>query len=309
MENEIYDAIIIGAGMAGLTAGLYAVRYNLKTLIVSKDLGGTGNIAGLVENWPGFEGPGLDLMQNIVEQVKKAGVEFLQGEVVKVEKIEKDFSVVLTDKTVKAKSIVIALGMQHRKLKVKGEEEFLGKGVSYCATCDGMFFKNKVVSVVGGGDSAAKAALYLSEICKKVYLIHRREEFKCEPIALEQLRNKKNVEFVLNSFIGEITGDKTLKQILIKSSKDAPNKNIELDGVFIEIGAVPFVEVIKHLGVETDQAGFILTDKEAKTNVVGLFAAGDNTDTKFKQFVVSAGEGAIAAKSVYDYLRFKYPSL
>lgn len=305
-ETKFYDVLILGAGMAGLTAGLYTVRYNLKTAIVSKDFGGTGNIAGFVENWPGFVGGGLDLMQKIVEQVKAAGVDFIQGQIVKVEKDEKGFFVDLGNEIIHGKGLIIALGMQHRKLNVKGEEEFLGKGVSYCATCDGMFFKNKVIAVVGGGDSASKAALYLSEICKKVYLIHRRNELKCEPIAIEQMKNKNNIEMHMNSFVGEVLGEKKVKQILLKSVENKPEMKLDVDGVFIEIGAVPMVEVIKDLGLNVDKGGFILTNKDTKTNVDGIFAAGDNTDTKFKQFVVSAGEGAVAAKEVYDYLRFRY---
>lgn len=303
---EHYDVLILGSGMAGLTAGLYAVRYNLKTAIVSKDFGGTGNIAGLVENWPGFIGSGLDLMQNVVKQVKEAGVNFIEGTVIKVEKDEDGFFVDIGEKIIHGKSVIIGLGMQHRKLNVKGEEQFLGKGVSYCATCDGNFFRNKVVAVVGGGDSAAKAALYLSDISQKVYLVHRRNEFRCEPIMFEQMKTRKNIEMVLNSFVGEVIGDTKVKQILIKSIESKPEVKIDVDGVFIEIGAVPMLEVIKPLNLNTTKAGFIITDKKTRTNVDGVFAAGDNTDTEFKQFVVSAGEGSIAAKEVYDYLRFRY---
>jgi thioredoxin reductase (NADPH) len=312
MENnktiENCDVLILGAGMAAFGAALYTVRYNLKTIIVGKDIGGTGNIAGLVENWPGFMGQGIDLMKNVVDQVKQVGATIIQGEITGVEKDENGYFVELEDKIVHGKSIIITLGMQHKKLNIKGENEFIGKGVSYCAACDGPLFRNKIVTIIGGGDSASKAALYLSEHCKKVYVVVRKGEMKCEPIAIEQMKLQKNIEVLYFTKPVEIVGDKIVKSINLVEDKNDVKKDIKLDtdGVFIEIGAVPMLEVIKSLGLKTDQLGFIYTDKEAKTNVDGVFAAGDNTDTKFKQFVVSAGEGAIAAKSVYDYIRFRY---
>ncbi|VVB79324.1 Coenzyme A disulfide reductase [uncultured archaeon] len=305
-KTKEYDVLILGAGMAGLTAGLYAARYNLKTIIVSKDIGGTGNIAGHVENWPGFDGAGIDLMKKVIEQVKKLGVDFLQGETVRVEKDKIGFFVEVGGEVVHGKSLIVALGMQHRKLNIPGEKEFLGKGVSYCATCDGMFFKNKIVAIVGGGDSASRAANYLSTLTKKVYLIHRGEEFKFSPMCLERVKEKKNVESILNSIITEIKGDKKVSKILVSSIDGKSKKEIDVDGVFIEIGAVPVLEVVKPLGLALDQGGFIITDKNSKTNVEGVFAAGDATNSSLKQLSVSAGEGAIAAKEAYDYLRFRY---
>lgn len=307
-KEEVYDVIILGGGMAALTAALYTVRYNLRTLIVGKEIGGTGNIAGYVENWPGFLGQGLDLMNNVVKQVKDFGVEMKTAEIIKAEKDKKDFKVTTTSEVLKARSIIISLGMQHRKLNVKGEEELIGRGVSYCATCDGNFFRDKVVTIVGGADSAGKAAVYLSEICKKVNIIYRRDKLRCEPILLDKLEKATNVEFFYNSNPLEILGKKAVESIKIKTKaeKGFEENEIKTEAVFIEIGAVPVLEVVKPLKLKTDKLGFIITDKEAKTNVSGAFAAGDNTDTRFKQFVVSAGEGSIAAKAVYDYLRFEY---
>jgi thioredoxin reductase (NADPH) len=300
-----YDVLILGAGMAGLTAGIYSARYNLKTVIVGKDIGGTGNVAGHVENWPGFDGSGLELMKKIVEQVKKLGVSFVEGETEEVKKDKKGFYVEVNDEVIYGKSLIIALGMQHKKLNAKGELEFLGKGVSYCATCDGMFFKNKVVAVVGGGDSAGKAVLYLSDIASKVYLIHRKNEFSFKPICEKKLSAKKNVEKITDSVVSEIRGDKKVSKILLKSVSGKTEKELDVDGVFIEIGAAPVLEVVKPLNLALDQKGFIITDKNSKTNVDGVFAAGDATNISLKQLTVSAGEGAIAAKEAYDYLRFK----
>ncbi len=309
---EKCDVLILGAGMAGLTAAIYATRYNLKTIVVGNNVGGTGNIVGLVENWPGFEGVGMDLMNKVVEQARKAGTIFVEGEISSVQKNKKEFYVELENTIVYGKSLIVALGMQHRKLNVKGEEKFIGKGVSYCATCDGTFFRNKTVAVIGGADSAAKAALYLSEMCKKVYIVYRKGELRCEPISLTKIKEKKNIEIHYFSQPAEIIGDNKVVGLKINQDCDSSPEpkekckviNLDIDGVFIEIGAVPMLEVVKPLGVKTDKLGFISTDKETKTNVEGVFAAGDNTDTMFKQFVVSAGEGAIAAKSAYDYLRF-----
>lgn len=308
MKKKIkeFDVLILGAGMAGLTAGIYSARYNLKTVIIGGDIGGTGNIIGHVENWPGFDGQGIDLMQNVIKQVKKFGVEFVQAEVSKVEKDKTGFFVEINGEIIHGRSLIVALGMEHKKLGVAGETEFLGKGVSYCATCDGMFFKNKVVAVIGGGDSASRSALYLSSIAKKVYLVHRGKEFRFAPLCLDRIKKMENIEIVLNSVVKEIKGDKKVSNLLLNEVEGKNKREIDLDGVFIEIGAVPALEVVKPLGLALDKNGFIIIDKNSRTNVEGVFSAGDVTDTSFKQLVVAAGEGAIAAKEASDYLRFRY---
>jgi thioredoxin reductase (NADPH) len=307
MKNKIkeYDVLILGAGIAGLTAGLYAARYNLKTVIVGNEAGGTGNVIGHVENWPGFDGQGVDLMKKVVEQVKKFGVEFVQSEAVEVKKDKAGFFIENEGVVIHGKSLILALGMQHKKLGVAGEAEFLGKGVSYCATCDGMFFKNKIVAVVGGGDSASRSALYLATLAKKVYLIHRGKEFRFAPLCLDRIKKKDNIEILLNTTVEAIKGDKKVSKILVGETRKNKSE-IDLDGVFIEIGAVPASEVVKNLGLVLDKNGFIIIDRNARTNVEGVFAAGDVTDTSFKQLTVAAGEGAIAAKEAFDYLRFRY---
>lgn len=309
--EESYDLMILGGGIAGMTAAIYATRYNLKTVVIGQEFGGTGNLAGFVENWPGFKGPGMDLMSKIYEQAKESGAFFLQGEITAVSKNGENFSASVNvdseERILNSKAVVISLGMQHRKLNVKGEKELLGKGVSYCATCDGMFFKGKDVLVIGGADSAAKAALYLSEIARKVYVSYRQAEMRCEPVSLDKLKNRENVEITYFSNPVEILGEKKVTGITLEQENDGEKKIIQLDvdGIFIEIGAVPVTEVIKQLGVEITPAGFIIIDRDSKTNVEGIFAAGDNTDNKFKQLVVASSEGALAAKSAYDYLRFR----
>lgn len=307
MEKE-YDVLILGGGPAGLTAAIYAARYNLSTIVISKDIGGTANLAPEIENWPGFIGSGMELMQKIKEQAKGFGVEFMQGEIHSVERLQKLFKITVGEKELFGKTIILALGTEHKKLDIKGEKEFLGKGVSYCATCDGNFFRNKNVVVVGGANSAASAALYLSTLAKKVYILYRKHEMRCEPISLNKLKEKGNVEIVYFAKPLEIRGENKVTNIKVLIEElDKPEKTIELnvDGVFIEIGAKPVTDIIKNLGIELDCDGYLKTDKEMKTSAEGIFAAGDNTDNTLKQIVTAAGEGAVAAKTVQEYLKTK----
>ena len=302
---EHYDVLILGAGPAGLTAAIYTGRYNLKTAVVAKSIGGTANLAGEIENWPGFIGPGKKLMEKFERQAKKFNAKFLQAEVTNVVKDANGFVIEIKDKEIHGKALIIALGTEHRKLNIKGEKQFLGKGVSMCATCDGNFFKNKTVAVIGGADSAAKAAIYLADICKKVYVIYRREELRCEPITFEKIKKHKNTEIIYHANPKEIIGDKIVKQLkIIQQEQDKPEKQItlNLEGIFIEIGATPVVDIIKPLGLDVD-CGFIKTDADAKTSIKGIFAAGDVSNNNLKQVVTAAGEGAIAAKSAFDYLQ------
>ena len=198
-KMEHYDCLILGAGPAGLTAAIYAGRYNMSTAIVAKSIGGTANLAGELENWPGYTGSGMELMKKFREQAEKFGAKILQAEITNIKKDENGFVIEVNKKEIHSKTLIITLGTEHRKLNVPGEKELLGKGVSYCATCDGNFFREKEVAVIGGANSAAKAALYLSDICKKVYIIYRREEMRCEPIIFEKLKKIKNIEFHYNS--------------------------------------------------------------------------------------------------------------
>jgi len=302
--EDVYDVLILGAGPAGLTAGLYASRYNHKTLVVGKVVGGTANSAGEIENWPGYKGSGLELMMKFKEQAASFGAEFLEDEVKTVKKDGDLFVLNFEGKKIRGKSLIVALGTEHRQLNIPGEKEFLGKGVSYCATCDGNFFKGKTVAVVGGADSAAKAALYLSDICKKVYVVYRKHEMRCEPVSLHSICSKENVEIHYYSNPMEIIGDKVvsgLKIVVDEPKKGEGEKTLDVDGVFIEVGATPANEVVAGLGLELEK-NYIVTGKDTKTNVDGVFAAGDVTNNVMKQVVTAAGEGAIAAKMAHEFI-------
>jgi thioredoxin reductase (NADPH) len=300
---EIYDLLVLGAGPAGMAAAIYAGRYDLKTLVVGKSIGGTANLAGELENWPGFVGPGIELMKTIREQAEKFGAEFLEDEVKGVEKDGDSFILKIDEKEFRGKSLIVALGTEHRQLNIPGEKEFLGKGVSYCATCDGNFFRGKNVVVVGGADSAAKAALYLSGICEKVYVVYRKHEMRCEPVSLSKICETENIEIIYYSNPVEVVGDGAVKGLKIVTEGDNGKSEsvLDVDGVFIEVGAAPAAEVVENLGLEMD-GDYIVTNKEAKTNVDGVFAAGDVTNNFLKQMVTAAGEGAVAAKAAHEFL-------
>ncbi|MBS3087209.1 FAD-dependent oxidoreductase [Candidatus Pacearchaeota archaeon] len=301
--KEVYDVLILGGGPAGLTSGIYCGRYNLKSLIVAGNFGGTANLAGEVENWPGFMGSGRDLMNNIKKQAKKFGAEFLETSFEKVEKVDGLFVLHYGESFVKGKSLIVALGTEHRQLDIKGEKEFLGKGVSYCATCDGNFFKGKRVAVVGGADSAAKAALYLADICEKVTIIYRKHEMRCEPVSLSAICGKKNIEILYFSKPLEILGKGVVKGLKI-NTEGKGESILNVDGVFIEAGAVAATEVLKDLGL-TMENGYVVTGKNCATNVLGVFAAGDVTNSEMRQMITAAGEGAVAAKGVHEFLMEK----
>jgi thioredoxin reductase (NADPH) len=301
--NKTYDIIIIGAGPAGLTAGLYSARNGLKTAIISKDLGGTANSILRIENWPGFKGSGAELMKKFYEQIKEYKIDFVMEEVVSINKSGKEFSIKTKKQEFGCKALIIATGTERKKLKIPGEVELLGRGVSYCVTCDSFFFKNKNVAVIGGSDCASTSALALSDISKKVYLIYRGEKLRCEDINEKRLEEKKNVEIFYNSIPLSILGKEKVEEIDI-TIKDK-EKKIKVDGIFIEIGSTPLAEFAKNINMKMDEERFIEVDKNMKTSVEGIYAAGDVTNHKLKQVVVSAAQGAIAAKSAYDWMNGK----
>lgn len=309
--GEIYDVVILGAGPAGMTSAIYAGRYNLKTLVVGKSVGGTANLAGEVENWPGFVGSGMELMKNVRGQAEKFGAEFLEEEISGVERDGDKFKVSVDDREIVGRSLIVALGSEHRQLNIPGEKEFLGKGVSYCATCDGNFFRGKNVAVIGGADSAAKAALYLADICEKVYVVYRKHEMRCEPVSLSKICETENIEIIYYSVPTSIEGENVVEKLRIltdsgiRRTEDGGReieRVLDVDGVFIEVGALPAVEVVKSLGLEMD-GDYIVCGKDGKTNVDGVFAAGDVTNNYLKQMVTAAGEGAVAAKGAYEFLQ------
>jgi thioredoxin reductase (NADPH) len=295
-----YDVAIVGAGVAGLTAAIYARRRELKTVVISIDVGGQTNLAGYIENYPGFDSiKGAELVKNFYQKAISLGAEFVFDEVKEIKKQKDVFRLKLSKSRIEARTVILAIGKKPRKLGVKGEQEFLGKGVSTCSICDGPLYKGKVVAVVGGGNSAIDSALYLTEIVKKVYLIHRRNTFVADETSVNKLKSKENVEFLLNAVVKEIKGDKVVKAIVVE--QENKQKEIAVDGVFVEIGFEASTDWLKGL-IELDEKGQIIINNLCQTSVPGIFAAGDCTNMPFKQVVISAGQGAIAALSAYQYL-------
>jgi len=297
-----YDIIIIGGGPSGLAAGLYAARRNLRTLILSEMLGGQMSYAPSVENYPGIEPtPGLKLAEKMKAQAEKFGCEFKSAKVVSLDLKNEIKKVKTPEKGYSTKAIIIATGSHYRKLEAEGEEKFIGRGVSYCATCDGPLFKNKKVAIIGGSDTAVKSAIYLSEIASETFLIHRRDELRAEEVNQKKLKKSK-VKIIWNSIVDKIEGDKLVKKIIIKDVNTNKTKELAIDGVFIEIGEIPTTEIVKAAGVGVNDKNFIIVNEKFETSLPGVFASGDVTGS-FAQIIVAAAEGAEAATNAYLYLR------
>lgn len=294
----MYDIIIIGAGISGLTSAIYGLNANKKVLVIDQNgYGGQIMNSQEIDNYPGFLNiSGFDLMKNIYDQANKLGLEIRYEE---VEKITKEKQVVLKEETLQAKTIIIATGLISRKLGLEGEDNLIGKGISYCATCDGFFYKDKTVAVVGGGNTALEDAIYLSNLCKKVYLIHRREEFRAEEKKLYPLNQKDNIEMITNAVVTSIDGKDKLESITIKKKEE--EKTLEIDGLFLAIGKIPENEIFKDLIFLTED-GFIKSDELCHTNIDGIFVAGDIRDKKVRQLVTAASDGAVAAIEAVDYI-------
>lgn len=305
-ENRNYELVIIGAGPAGLAASIYASRYGIRHLVVGALAG--GQIAGshLVDNYPGIEdASGFEFVQKWVHHVKKYGTEMLPLMVKAVKKIEAGFEIELGNgQKIKARTILLATGTKRRKLNIQGEDELAGKGVSYCATCDGFFYKNKTVAVVGGNDSAAGAAVFLAEVAEKVYLIYRGEKLRAEKHWVDLVRKSPKIEVIYKTNVIEAIGTSKLEKIKLDQAY-AGNAEISVEGLFIEAGSDPFVDLTKELGVKLDEKSYIKIKSDSSTNVAGVWAAGDITDgsDKFRQVITAAAEGAIAARSISNYLK------
>ncbi|PIN77406.1 hypothetical protein COS79_00790 [Candidatus Woesearchaeota archaeon CG06_land_8_20_14_3_00_33_13] len=301
----VYDLIIIGAGPAGLSAAIYASRYNLNTLIIGEEIGGMAAEACKIENYPGFKSvSGMELMNKFKEQIKGL-VDIKQENIIEFKK-KNNFMITTKEEVYKSKAVIIASGTKRRKLNIKGEKEFLGRGVSYCATCDAAFFRDKTVGVVGGNDAAAMSALLLVEYSKKVFIIYRKERIRAEPLRISQLEKNKKVIIINNTKVIAINGNKMINSVTL--DKEFNNSTeLALDGLFIEIGSVPSTVLTKKLGIRLDEEGYIVVDSSQKTNVEGFYAAGDITTSsnKFRQIITAASEGAIAAHSVYEFLKNK----
>lgn len=306
MENNCYNLAIIGAGPAGLSASIYASRYGIKHAVIGEIPGGLAASTHEIGNWLGTPSiTGAQFANNSAEHAKKLGANFVGAKVDQIEKKGGEFKLMISNgENIYARTLILAMGTRHRHLGVPGEKEFLGKGVSFCATCDGFFFKGKTVAVVGGNDSAATAAIYLADIVKKVYIIYRGEKIRAESYWLRDIENNKKIEVVTNTNIKEIQGTKKVEEIVL----DSPYKNSEIlkvDGVFIEIGLEPSTDLVINLDVQLDEDGFIRIDPDGKTTVIGIWAAGDitNGSNKFQQIITAASEGAITAASVQKFLK------
>ena len=297
-----YDIIIIGAGPGGLTAGIYAGRQGTKNLIIDRDLaGGIGREVPEMENYPGFDKiSGLELIEKMKAQAIKNTELHEMEEVTEISKNDTEyrFTVKTTKDTYQSKTIILATGSSHRHLEAKGEDEFKGKGVSYCATCDGFFFAGRDIIMVGGGNSALQEALYLKNLGANVTIVHRRDEFRAQKHLQNQIKEKE-IPTILNATVEEIKGDMLVESVVLKNTKTGELTEIPTNGVFISVGYIPHTELAQQLGVELDESGHIIIDKEQKTNVSYVYAIGD-VCIGLKQWVVACGEGAVAATSAFE---------
>ncbi len=302
--NKSYDVIIIGGGPGGYTAALYAARANLSTLVIEKFApGGQMATTDIVENYPGFvEGiNGFELGMQMKKGAERFGVKTKLAEVLSVE-LEGEVKLVHTKKaTFEAKTVILALGASPRELGLANERELRGRGVSYCATCDGSFYRDKTVVIVGGGNTAVADAIFLAKICKKVYLVHRRDELRASKTYMEALENTENIEFVWSSVVTEVIADQFVSGVKVKSRKDDSEREIACDGVFVAIGNVPNTDLIKGQ-VELDEAGYVPADETTKTNIPGVFAVGDMRAKPLRQIVTAVADGAVAAKFAEEYI-------
>jgi thioredoxin reductase (NADPH) len=299
----MHELIIIGAGPAGLSAAIYAQRFKINTLIISEDTGGTANTAHKVDNYPGLSGlSGFELLMKFKEHAEMLGAKIIIDSVKKIEKINDSFRITTKDKEYESKSIIIATGTKRKKLNVKGEEEFFGKGVSYCAVCDGFFFKGKDVCIIGNDTHAVQAGIVLSPLAKKVYMINDKKEYNSEPVFIETLNKMNNIEIIKNMNVKEIFGENKVKGIQLSD-----DNKIECEGVFIEIGSVPGKALISDLNIDCDEQGHIKVNEKMETNIKGVFAAGDITtgSMRWYQIVTAASEGALCVKSAFSYIKEK----
>ena len=304
----IYDIIIIGAGPAGLTASIYASRYKLSNLAIGKLIGGTITYAHKVENFPGVPSiSGTELGQKMAQQAKELGAEILIDGVKEIQKKEIFKVITESGKEFSARTIIITTGTERRKLNIPGEKEYLGKGVSYCTTCDAPFFKDKIVVLVGGSNAACSGALHLADYAKKVFLIYRKNELRAEPVWVEEVKNNPKIEIVYATNLTEILGE---GQKVVGVKLDVPYNGSELlkaDGVFIEVGGIPASQLIKSLGITVNENDYIKVDERMRTNIEGIFAAGDVTTgcLVLSQAITASAHGAVASNSVFEYLKSK----
>ncbi len=303
------ELLIIGAGPAGLAAGIYGVRSGLKTLVLEEKMaGGTVVDAPMVENYPGIQGAkGSEIAQKINAHAKSAGVKVNEFESVESLRLSSEGKVVKTQKAeYEAKAVIIASGSHYRELGIPGEKEFRGRGVSYCGICDGPFFKGKRVLVVGGGNSAVITALYLAHLAGETKVVHRRETFRAEEVLVQELMKSRNMEVLWNTEVKEIAGDKVVKRVVVLDKRSNETRDVIVDGVFVQVGESPNSQFAKEAGVAVDQDDFVKVDWLQHTNVAGVYAAGDVTNHPVKQVGTAVGQGITAALEADGYIRRPY---
>lgn len=295
-----YDVIIVGGGIAGLTASIYIKRGNKNVLLLeSSAIGGQILSAKDVTNYPGFEHiSGLDLMKNVYKQALDLGVDIKYENVLSINGEDNNFSVNTNSTSYNARKIILSLGASPRKLGITNEDKYIGKGVSFCATCDGNFFKNKDVAVIGGGDVALDDALFLSDIVNKVYIVHRRNEFRAEASLVDKVNEKDNIELVMNSDVLSIEGNDFVEKIIVKEGDNT--KDINVSGVFICIGRMPDT---KDFEIDKDELGYIITDDNLMTSIKGIYAAGDVRKKEVRQLTTAAADGTICAVKILKELQ------
>lgn len=301
----MYDVIIVGAGPAGLTAAIYTGRAKLKTLILESNIpGGNAGITDMIENYPGFPQGinGGELMALFLEQAENFGAELVYDEVRAITSSNGMHTIIASQGQYQGRALIIAAGARRKELEVVGEKEYAGKGVSYCATCDGLFFQKSPVAVIGGGDSAIKEALYLSDIASKVYLVHRREGFRANETSLEKMFQDPRIELKLNKIVKRIEGNNTMmKNLVLYDVKAEQEENLEVEGVFVSIGMIPASEFLTDILDLSN--GYIVTDENMMTSIPGIFAAGDVRSKKLRQVSTAVGDGAMAAAAVTEFLK------
>ena len=298
-----YDIIIIGAGPAGLSAAVYAKRAGFRTLVLDKSPVSGGQVLSTyeVDNYLGIPGvTGMELSEKFKNHAMAAGAEFVCANVLSID-AEGDTKTVHTEKDdYEASAIIFAVGAHHAKLGVKGEEELTGMGVSYCATCDGAFFKNRKVAVVGGGDVAIEDAIFLARGCEKVYVIHRRDTFRAAHSLVERARQMDNIEFIIDTTVSEICGEDMVEKLVLSNVKTKEQIELEVDGIFIAVGIVPETEILQDV-VKMDEKGYVLSDELGSTNIPGIFVAGDCKQKRLRQIITAVADGANAVTGVEDY--------
>ncbi len=297
--DKIWDLIILGGGPTAIGCAIYAARFAMDVLIIGKTFGGLIATTHIVENYPGITSvSGTEFVEMFRDHMDSLNIPYISDEIRSIEKLNNHFILHSFFSKFKTYTICIATGSERRKLGIPGEEKFAGRGVSYCATCDGPFYKDKTVCVIGGSDSAAKEALFLAQNVKKVYIIYRGEEIRAEPINKKRVYENDKIEIINNTNITEIKGNEKVKSIMFDNGRE-----FEVDGVFIEIGSIPASDVVKDLGVKLNEKNEIIINRKSETNVPGIYAAGDVANAPFKQAITGVAEGVIAAYVIFDYLK------